>query len=38
MHGRGGEDIITIECPENYTLKQYNLATRKIEKHISLKP
>jgi multidrug efflux pump subunit AcrB len=36
--GDVGEGIITIEYPKNYTLKQNNLATRKIEEYISTKP
>ncbi|MCF8298823.1 MAG: efflux RND transporter permease subunit [Saprospiraceae bacterium] len=36
--GDVGEGIITLEYPKNYTLKQNNLATQKIEKYISSKP
>jgi len=36
--GDVGEGIITIEYPDNYTLKQNNLATRRIEEFISQKP
>ena len=36
--GDVGEGIITLEYPANYTLKQNNIATRKIEAFISSKP
>jgi multidrug efflux pump subunit AcrB len=36
--GDMGEGILTVEYPKNYSLKQNNLVTKKIEQYISEKP
>lgn len=36
--GDVGEGIITVEYPKNYTIRQNNLATSKIEEYIASKP